>query len=224
MMKLKAKYKMISILNEIKNNNTKAIVFLRGFPAAYYKIPNDCGYEYIGNETWLNNKGYVDVKALDADRNLLQNKFFSNEPRYLWGYYEEFIKLATLLNDIKIQYDGRILIIDNNLFDSHYPLDVEDDVLTKLYDYFTNESSDDDISAYLNYYSDVEIYQDGSFGISFINKHQDENIEVLPFYETRLDIKIDEKSMYDFKIAAKDPNLFCLKNLLQKGEKKILLG
>lgn len=208
------------MLKEVKDNSTKVIVFLKGFSADYYKLPNNWGFEYIGDETWLNSECYIDAKALDRDRNLLQNKFFSNESRYLWGYYEEFIKLTSLLNNLKNQFDGNILVIDNNLFDYYYPLDLNDDVLTKLYYYFTNESSDDDILPYLNYYSDVKIYQDGNYGISFINKHQDEDIEVLPVYKTELDIKIAEKSMYDFKIAAKDPNIFCLKSSLQNSEKK----
>lgn len=210
--------KMIKILNSIKNNNKKAMIFLMGFPHDYCRLPGICGFKFFGDKSWFNKNRYIDVNLLDKSKKSLLKMFLLNESDYTWGFYEEFIALTNLLNEVKSQYDGQIFIIDNNLFDKHYPIEIDKDELARLYSYFIDESKDDDTLALANYYSDVEIYQGDNYGISFINKHQDEDIKVIPFYEKRLDIEVNDKSIYNTKITAKDPNLFSMKSLLQNGE------
>ncbi|ABY94579.1 MULTISPECIES: DEAD/DEAH box helicase [Thermoanaerobacter] len=211
--------KLCSVLDKLKRENNKTIVFLKGFPALYYKLLRMNGYEALGSNKWLNEEGYIDVRQLEADKNNLLIKFLTKESNFLWGFYEEFIALSNMINDIKTQYKGTIIILENNLFDKYYPLDIENDIISKLSSYFNNESSDitDDILVYTNYYSSVEFYPEGQVGLAYINRHEDEDIKSISFYETEADLNVNEKFMSSYKITARDPYIFCLKNYLQRG-------
>lgn len=136
----------------------------------------------------------------------------------VWGFYEEFITLNESLNNLKEQFNGEIYIINNNLFDQYYFLDIDTNIKSLLMDYFNSEEFEitSDIEAYTKLYSNGVKYNDQDMAFSFINRHDDEGIEVVDFIDKAELIYSTKDSAYK-TISVKDYRFELFKDSLQKG-------
>ncbi len=213
------KNRITDFMESLKDNNNRSLVFFKGFPSDVYKLLKEKEYSSLSIDKWLDNKGYINVIELENSSKELLVNFLTMNATVVWGFYEEFIALTNTFTDIKQRFDGEIIVLENNLFAKYYPLDIESSILNKLMEYFSSESIEmtSEISPYIRYYSDAEYYSNGDIGISFINRHMEENIDAIPFYNN-IDIPASISNTNYKNISAQSTNIFSLKKTLQNGE------
>lgn len=174
------------IYNNLSMKSGKCIVFFKGFSAAFYKELAAFTYFGLKDSQYTNSLGYIDANKLAAAKNDLMIRFLTNSESFLWGYYEEFLVLTESLVHIKESFNGDIYIIINNLFEDYYFIDIEEDIKEKLWDYHNSDDLQLNpvIDAYTMLYSNILKYNEGQYGLSYMNKHIDEGIEEIPFYDS----------------------------------------
>lgn len=214
---------VIKRLNELlftlSKRERRVLIFFKGFKGDFYKELQKKTIYSLSEKKWINENGYVDVKRLsDYSRELIL-KFLTSNELIIWGYYEEFITLTESLNSIKEQFDGDIYIIDNNLFQKFYFLDLEDNAKFTLLDYFSKEETEElpEIKPYIKFYSDAIKLEENKIAIAYINKYDDEEIRVINFYE---DAEINYSPLnqeYNI-ISLRDSSFELFKDRLQAGE------
>lgn len=182
--------KLDELLTKLSNSEHRVLVFFKGFRTQFYRELRKRTVYALSEDKWVNKNGYVDVKLLwDYSRELMV-KFFSSNEKITWGFYEEFIALTESINNIRQQFEGNIYIINNNLFEKYYFLGLDSNVESALLKYFSREEVEQspDVLPYIRFYSHAVKFGRDRIGIAFINRHHDEFIEVLDFYE---DVKVD---------------------------------
>ena len=182
----------------------RTLVFFKGFNAGFYKELSKM-IPALGDNSWLNDLGYIDVLSLEEEMRNLTKNFFNKQDKVIWGFYEEFIALSSSINDLQKNFDGNIVIINNNLFDKYYPLDVEEEKKENLYDYFNtdllNENHEAEILA--KYYSHIIQLSENIFAAAYINRHSDEEVVISNFFPC-LPIKTNDICEGRTTIAVKD--------------------
>ncbi|WP_186895057.1 DEAD/DEAH box helicase [Acetobacterium malicum] len=111
---------------------------------------------------------------------------FISSSRLCWGYYEELIALAEILNNFSV-YNGKIMVVKNNLFSDYYPIRFAG-VKAEIINCFESELIKNLDEPILNYYADCKSV-DGELFFSYINKH----------FEIDAGIKIGEVNFYDLQ-------------------------
>jgi RecQ family ATP-dependent DNA helicase len=201
-----------------KSKKKREIIILKGFPNYIYEELCKTT-KWIGSKETLNEKGYIDVVNLENHKKEIQLNFINAE-ELQWGFYEEFILLADLFNDIKNQFDGNIKIIDNNIFEKYYPLEVDNNYLNELCQVIDKEDLEisKTMSILIKYYDNCIKLKNSTFGVSFINKHTDEGIEIVPLFEGSENYNNSNDIDFDISSVAKDSEIFLLKNRILSGE------
>jgi len=211
---------IISFIESFNSKEKRTLIFFKGFPSEVYALLKESGYSGLSNSKWLNKAGYIDVAKLEENNRELLLNFLTKNEKVLWGFYEELISLTNAITEIRKQFNGNIIIIDNNLFIKYYPLDIENGIQEKLIRYFRNESleTDSEIINYLNYYSDADYFFNKDIGIAFINRHEDEGIKVINFFD-KVNIQTDVSQANYKNILAQSIEIFSIKKALQHGLK-----
>lgn len=206
-------------LQELLAKDGRFLVFFKGFRGEFYQELQNRPILGLNEDKWLNKKGYINAKLLSENSRELMLKYLTSNNKIIWGYYEEFIELTGLLNNIKKQFDGEIYIISNNLFEKYYFLDLDDEINSPLLEYFSKEELQvpDAVEPYINYYSNAIEYTEGRIGISYINRHLDEGIKEIDFYE-HIKVEYSEPDPEYRIIPAKDASFEIFKDDLQKGK------
>lgn len=210
--------RLIQVINLEKNKSNKSLLVFKGFPAYFYS-ELDNHIESIGGKKFRNNAGYIDVGLLDNAKNDLLIKFLTGFG-VKWAFYEEFIVLAEMINEIQDRYDGQIKIFYNNIFDRYFPLDIDPNYLDMNYEVSENESLNEEhlINTYSRFYSSYIKLNENNYGVSFINKHSDENIKQIPFFDFTETYIYDIGNDFDVSIVAKDTELFTLKKRILEDD------
>ena len=133
-----------------------------------------------------------------------------------WAYYEEFIAINEILNDLNI-YIGEIIVVINNLFSVYYPIDVSAEINVAAH-IFENDNLVNDEDDIQKYYSDFRIINNTGF-FSYINKHYDidtnKNIKEIDFYNDKRKYKYITLQLPEKRISTLD--LETIKLDLQNG-------
>ena len=117
------KKRLKTIINELSAGNEKVLLFFKGFNSEFYKeVLNDL--ISLNDKFWLDSAGYIDVLKLEEDIKNLTLKFLTSQDKVICGFYEEFIAISNSLNNMAQYFEGKIYIVDNNLFDKYYPISV----------------------------------------------------------------------------------------------------
>lgn len=160
----------------------KAIVFFQGFPGSFYKALEKLeNIEHFTKSNALNN-GYIDFTKINPSKILTD--YIGNQG-LSWGYYEEFITITEILNDLNI-YNGEIIVVRNNLFSVYYPIEVsvQTGVAAQVFDNDTLNGESD----IQKYYSDFKLINEAGY-FSYINKHYDidtnKSIQQIDFYNSQ---------------------------------------
>ena len=177
------KKRLKTIINELSAGNEKVLLFFKGFNSEFYKeVLNDL--ISLNDKFWLDSAGYIDVLKLEEDIKNLTLKFLTSQDKVICGFYEEFIAISNSLNNMAQYFEGKIYIVDNNLFDKYYPIDLDPELKEKLYNYLHEDVLCENAEAetLAKYYSDVVRLSEDLLALSFINRHVDEGVDIVNFF------------------------------------------
>lgn len=213
--------RVAEIFAELSEKSKKFIVFFKGFPASFYERMKSGHYIGLKDRTYNNTYGYIDAKQLFESKNQLMIQLLTTTENHLWGYYEEYIVLTEVLANLKESFHGDIYIVNNNLFQQYYFLNIDENMKRQLWDYYNSDATlaDAEIELYMKLYSNIVRYSERQFALSFINKEIDEEIEVIDFYnETNIEMPNDVYTGELTSYYVNDARLELLKNDLQNGQ------
>lgn len=202
-----------SIEREMLSDTEQTLYVLQGFPFDAYKAIENIGISHLLKKKF---DKYIDFHIFEdkgISKSLLMALMTSEQSA--WLFYEEFITLCKVVTDFSI-YQGKIVIVQNNLFEGYYPIPIQQNEETILKLYSKESNSDNDI---FEYYSDCKLI-DGIMYYAYVNKH----------YEIDTGIKIEERGILKpGKISRQIPencekislsSLKTIKNKIQLGQIK----
>lgn len=160
------------------SNEEKITFVFKGFPHDWLQILEQDKLLSIGLDTSL--------KILNSQRQKLIVQFVTTilDGSNKWLTFEEF---ATIPSD-NFQAFTKTIIINNNFFDSYFPLEYE--VPTHHIELYQREDKNDrDLeSDYLNdYYSSIELSNNGNYFVSYIDEEKYEQVPLFSNSEAPLE-------------------------------------
>lgn len=191
---------LIEFISKARNQYPKLLLFFKGFNSDFYRLLHSLELPTLHDGQALFENGYIDSEHLHKNANSLLVKFLmlgNENEKFHWGFYEELISLLHNLQDLPEKFDGKIMVVDNNLFEGYYFIGLPEEKRMKLNEMFKKEkiSEEEDSESYSYFYSDtIEYPTQSEIAISYINKHQEENIEEVGFY-TKTPIEVMEKDI-----------------------------
>ncbi len=192
-----------SIMDEYSTLEDKALIIFKGFPGFCYKYLKS-RYSPLDSDAYTNEKGYIDVLKMDDKKGEMIQKLFQQQG-ISWAFYEELVLLTESINDIKEIYPGRIVVINNNLFNTYYPLELDKEICFKFKSIIDEDRiEDEDIRVFMKYYSDIMEIDEITYGFSFINKNTEEGIEEVPFIEGNNELHLNKEMEEYTTIHIKD--------------------
>lgn len=199
--------------SRLKDCGENAIIFFQGFPLPFYNAVNEYGISHFSGE-W--DGKYPDAREHSGAKLL---PLFINSAGRRWGFYEDLIALAEILNDFSV-FKGEIIIVKNDLFDEYYPIPLCFDRQTLIYS-IENESLNQSDLKLLHFYSDCRI-EGNCLMVSYVNRHFSVDIGVntteIGFYDciSEMISVSDEKMVGTVELAISVlPEIKCA---LQAGE------
>ncbi|AYF55171.1 ATP-dependent DNA helicase RecQ [Clostridium novyi] len=209
----------LKAINEVFDNisNEKNVcLFFKGFNAEFFSALSSIKTNRISNSVYLNHNHSINLQLLEKNKNLLLIKFLQQTEGISWGYYEELIALCNTWNDIEKQENIKIIVVNNNLFNNSYPLTLDEKLQKRLANYVNNEEKEDlELEVLMNYYSDVIIHSDRTYGIVY--KDSNTSFTKVNIYkEEEPVISTDDNASSNIVTQL---NLFEIKARLQNGEK-----
>lgn len=211
-------FRLHELLKEHEDRGNNLLVF-KGFPGYFYEELRKTT-KGLGDISYMNNKNYIDVNLLENSINELVINLISTKG-IIWAFYEEFTSLTNSLTNINDIYKGNIYIYSNNIFDKYYPLEIDNKYLEKYIEFEDKDSltEDNKIEIMSKYYGGCTLIDADNYGVSFVNKHSDEKIEVTPFFIDSMEIPIKGVTESDYlKVTAKESDIFNIKIKTLNGE------
>lgn len=198
--------------SNLARNNDNILYVFQGFPLEFYSALTEINIQHFSNIPW--DGTYADYNSIKG-KSLLKNLIGSEGVQ--WCYYEELIALSEILSDFS-SYEGKIIIVKNNLFDNYYPLPVPitTENAIKIFENENGHYSEDRLRFY---YSDCKVV--GDFILySYVNKHYSIDIgieaEELNFYNIST-FNINENISDEVCEEISLDNLLNIKCLIQSG-------
>lgn len=166
-----------------ENRQEKTVVFFKGFGRFQNTAILSCGESLSAANDILNQDGTLNLPALETTKKETTEKLLSASG-FRIGIYEQFIAMLNAAPDFISRYDGKIIIVVNNLFSRHYPSAVPLEIVKKLYSFFQQETIavPDELTMYLNYYGDVVSLDETHYFTAPINCDMDAELKVIPFF------------------------------------------
>lgn len=203
------------IIDEIESNK-KIFLFFKGFNEQFFKVLKSKNIDSISDSSYINNDNSINVEYLEKNKSLLLIKFLQSTANLTWGYYEELISLCNSLNDIEKQSNAQFIIVENNLFENCYPININEETANKLVNYINNEEVENEIlEKYINYYSDIIIFSNNNYGVVYNEKDSEYKFKKIKFYPIDLDVNLSKETSE--KMIITELNIFDFKNKLQSG-------
>ena len=161
----------------------KAALFFRGFSPGQ----NRTILSFSGTEDLLHSDGTLDVPSLEAGKEELARRLCRPGAKLFTGVYEQWIAVLAAAPDFKSRWGGKIAVVENNLFSHRYPAAIPPQAARALCAYFRGESPDAPQQAepYLRYYGEAVSPDDRHFFLAYLDRHTDEKLEAVPFYEEK---------------------------------------
>ncbi|MDD3925570.1 MAG: DEAD/DEAH box helicase, partial [bacterium] len=212
-----------ALIDKFANQDRKVVLFFKGFSPIFYSSLDNYA-AYLGNNACLNKEQYIDILFLEDKeyQRQLVRSVMSLKNKISWGFYEEYIALSDQLQSIKDMVDGIVYIVDNNLFNESYPLEVGSNYKELLYDYYNSDDlcTDCELDCLVKYYSNASCVRAEGYEkifLSFVNRYQDDAVTAINLYPHRdFDFsEIDDKAT--ITISANDALIDCFKDKLQQG-------
>lgn len=169
--------------------------------------------------------GTIDLDVLETHKKAINRMLMLSEES-LVGIYEELIAIFSVVQDISGIYDGKVVIVNNNLFGNFVPSCLPLSVASALFDYMQSDRGTEDmemekVSAY---YSDAKILEGRRALLCPINVHKDPKFEVIDFFEGEGAGKGtgDPKNASEIMVGHEEDLLYRL-SLMEGGRESVLI-
>lgn len=157
---------------------------LKGFTAP--EIESICKTaEKLGCDVQVPDVSPLDISGIENGAREFLVSLMTPGDKPLVCLYEQYQSVCTTLSGGVKLTDRRFVIVDNNLFLSVSPALIPENTAKELAAYFDSESTEDpeNLSIYTKYYSDADRFGVSGYGVRQINKHTDEKLQVIPFFQ-----------------------------------------
>ena len=106
---------------------------------------------------------------------------------HIVGFYEELIAILSVVKDLSVSFDGKVVVINNNLFDRAVPSCLTIEQASNYFDYMQSEriQEQDEMEQIGKYYSDVMILQGQRVLFYQNNVHKDLELEVVDLFDSK---------------------------------------
>ncbi|MEZ0535776.1 helicase-related protein [Caldicellulosiruptoraceae bacterium PP1] len=209
--------RLSEIIDYYEKKPSKKIIFFKGFPGSFYKELYKIKPIVLFDKKYINKYGYIDIEKLEKNKNKYLAKLFNFDKEIAWGFYEELIMIAKLINNIKVNFNWEIYIVNNNLFSNYYPIDIEKQKLDEYYDYCNNDKENEEDNIFSLYYADIKKLYDDIYGITYINIDDENKYEEIKFFEN-IEIETYDKCDFNLKISLNSKQYDMLLTDVQKGK------
>lgn len=168
----------------IGNSGNQTFFVFRGFEIEQIKYlvshPNS-----ILNDTALVQNGYLDLSTVENSKKKMNKKLLLAEESVV-GFYEELIALLSVVKDLSVSFDGKVVIVNNNLFSNAIPSCLSYNQASEFFDYMQSDKNYEQAEMELigQYYSDALVLNHENVLLYPNNVHRDLNLEIINFFET----------------------------------------
>ncbi|OEH86079.1 hypothetical protein BHU72_14215 [Desulfuribacillus stibiiarsenatis] len=213
--------RLVELFAEWNHKSTRTLVFFKGFSNIFYQEVLRIEPNQFQSNTNTSDDRYINIPKLIENSRNLPRLFYTIDKKVTWGYYEEFLLLSESINDIKEQFEGDVIVVDNNLFDRYYIVDIEQTVKDKLLQYFNSEKTeaDSNIQDYTRLFSHAIKYSNDHIGVAYINRHVDQEVENINFYPDQEDVEsiyFEDKRANTRVISVSEAEFVLFKDRLQR--------
>lgn len=188
--------KIKKILEECTCTSTqKVAIFFRGFKQDIIK-------KNVSDSYYLD----YDVENLymlwNSKKDLIR-KIIYGDSKVVVGLYEHYITVADILSEQSGLYDGKVIIIDNNLFKDIYPFPSAYMKFEELYTLYQLEKDSVELECALNYYAEIDKLGDKYVVIKYVNRHVDYKVLIKNlFEENKYTSAVSNKNTRKVKISS----------------------
>lgn len=168
----------------IRNSGNQTFFVFRGFEIEQIQYlvshPNS-----ILNDTTLLRDGFLDLSIVENSKKKMNRKLLLTEESVI-GFYEELIALLSVVKDLSASFDGKVVIVNNNLFSNAIPSCLSYNQASDFFDYMQSDKNYERPAMELigQYYSDALVLNDENVLLYPNNVHRDLNLEIINFFET----------------------------------------
>lgn len=172
--------------NEILNkyHGEKAAIFFRGFTPLQNKTILSCTDSLISVDITMDNE-YLNIPSIISAKKMMVGQLSFTDRKLVVGVYEQLVAISGAVSNINDLYDGKIIIVDNNLFDGYYPSCIPLNIAKEVFEYYQQEDKDtpEQLIPYVDCYGDVISLDGNKYFTSIIDKHTDEKYITIPFFK-----------------------------------------
>lgn len=171
-------------VEELLNTNEDRVFFVfRGFGIEQVQFLISHSNSILNN-TDLLGKGFLDLSVLESNKRTINKGLLLAEGRII-GFYEELIALLSVVRDISASFDGKVVIVNNNLFSNAVPSCLSHRQASDFFDYMQSDKNNEQSEMELigRYYSDVLILNDENVLLYPNNVHKDLDLKMVNFFE-----------------------------------------
>lgn len=170
----------------LKNSNNQTFFVFRGFgiKQVQYLINHR---NSILSDPLLIKDGKINLAVLEADRKKLNQKLMLAEDNIV-GFYEELIAILSVVRDLSMFFDGKVVVINNNLFNRAVPNCISNKLATDFFDYMQKDQTveQEDMELIGRYYSEVLFLNDENVLLYPINVHKDLELQIIDFFSVQV--------------------------------------
>lgn len=165
------------------NSKTQTFFVFRGFGIKQLRYLIQHSNSILSDPAIVEND-ILNLTLLDQGKKILNRSLLLADEN-LVGFYEELIAISSVVKDLAVSFDGRVVIVNNNLFTRAVPNCLTHEQASAFFDYMqsdqTKEQSDMELVG--RYYSDAVILNDTKVLLYPINVHKDLGLQILDFFE-----------------------------------------
>lgn len=206
----------------LRNSDIQTFFVFRGFGVQqlHYLInhPNS-----ILPDLSLIENGTLDLSKLEYNKKKL-NKGLILADGNIIGFYEELTAILSVIKDLSASFDGKVVIVNNNLFVKTIPNCIAYDQVSNFFDYIQSDKTNEEPKMELigRYYSDVLILNEDNVLLYPINIHKDLNLQIIDFFEPQSYNTRTDNTEEEILIGTEKDYLYRL-SLLNDHEKSVSL-
>lgn len=167
----------------IQNSKEQTFFVFRGFGIEQMKYlinhPNS-----ILRDSRLISNNFLDLNVLEQSKKKMNKELILSESSIV-GFYEELIGLVSIIKDITASFDGKVVIVNNNLFKRAVPSCLAYKEVSTFFDYMQSDriSEQEEMELIGKYYSDALILNEENTLLFPINVHKDMELHMLDFFK-----------------------------------------
>lgn len=161
-------------------------------------------------DTLLLHDGYLDLSVLENSKKKMNRELLLTDKNVI-GFYEELIALLSAVKDISVSFDGKVVIVNNNLFSNAIPSCISYNQASQFFDYMQSEKNDDqpEMELIAQYYSDAIILNSENVLLYPNNVHKDLDLKIINFFETDSYIENEYNSDGEDIFVGTDKDYLC---------------